>query len=777
MKSNIDTLYLLPHSHTDVGYSHDPVVAIELHDRFLDRAIALCEQTRTYPDGARFRWTVEVFSSLLHWWDNRAPADHARLRACLDRGEIDIGARYLNGTELYAPEDVAWEAAELGRMVELTGYRPSTAIQNDVNGFPLAFARNLATAGVNTLVMGLNTTMGHSPFPRCSAFQWALGDGRELLLWNGWIYNRIKTYCHLDNLGDGFLAKTDAFLASLPRDYPYDFAMTSATIGDNVGPFPALPDQVRQFNHHSPTLKLRLATFAEFATVLAPHRERLPVVAGNWPDFWTFGAGSMPQMVASLRRAQRRLRLVEQFRALGWANESGGTLTLERARRAIASACEHTYDSHTSAGEFCGTSDSLRQKAQIQVEAAVAESASMVLLRDHLTAMVADPPPAPLAVLAANPHPWPLTLDYLSERQGLLAFASSRRPEHLFQFDREPTFEALAAAGTFGRLDFTVEPQTVATAPLGALAAPTVETPATGAPLVLQAGGARLRIAAAADRSNRSDQTDQWGSLSWQPTPGVEVLDAAGPWPPFALVEERPASPFQVQGMEDMDPADAAWNPDLRFQRHSLPWPSAMRRRTDDAATALAFESDRGLLRRLAFALDARRPYTLMVDAALHFDADPTQRAYYLALPLALPGEGDCEYWIDGCGLWFEAEHGQLPNSCNSFYQAGRGIAVSRAGHTLYLASPDTTLFQFGGFTFGQTPTTRLQRQRPFVALWLYNNYWGTNFPSYSPGLLTARFRLEYRPEPFAAAAAEQLDASFDADYLTHPLATCPAPK
>jgi hypothetical protein len=96
---------------------------------------------------------------------------------------------------------------------------------------------------------------------------------------------------------------------------------------------------------------------------------------------------------------------------------------------------------------------------------------------------------------------------------------------------------------------------------------------------------------------------------------------------------------------------------------------------------------------------------------------------------------------------------------------------VSRGGQTLYIASPDTTLFLFGGFTFGQLPSTPLQREKPFVALWLYNNYWGTNFPSYSPGQARMRFRLQWRDEVFDPETARRLDETFDRDYLTHPLA------
>ena len=62
-KNQIRTIYLLPHAHTDIGYSHDPVVALELHDRFLDCAITLCEQTRGHEEFALeddFFWQFAV---------------------------------------------------------------------------------------------------------------------------------------------------------------------------------------------------------------------------------------------------------------------------------------------------------------------------------------------------------------------------------------------------------------------------------------------------------------------------------------------------------------------------------------------------------------------------------------------------------------------------------------------------------------------------------------------------------------------------------------------
>lgn len=756
----IRTLYLLPHSHTDIGYSHDPVVTLELHDRFIDRAIRLCEQTREYPLPARFRWTVEVFSSVLHWWENRGASDHQRLKLCLERGEIDIGARYLVGTELYAPEDIEWEIQELERMRDMTGFCPKVAIQNDVNGFPLACARKLQEAGVGSVMMALNTTMGHSPFARCSAFEWDLGDGRNLFAWNGWIYNRIKSFCHLNDLADKFHESADAFLAGLPDEYPYDFAVTSGTIGDNVGPFVNLPEEVRKFNERSDGIRLKIATFSEVVDRLRAADVELPTRAGHWPDFWTFGAGSVPQMVGMVRRAQRRLRLVKAFRCRGWAEESGGTLTVEDARRDIAYACEHTFDSHSSAGESCGSPDALRQKAQIQFRAAAAESSSMALLRDHLAAMAEDQPRGCLSVLVANPHEWGLKFDYLMEEEGTRKFATSRQPEHLFQFDREPTVEALADNAEFGVRDIEVAPEEMSCRPMESQPAAETEHHSPDAfPLDLESGDDSLTLDESAC------------PVSWQPVTGEECLDMESPFAPFQLIHEQPTCSFQDSEGEVMDPVDTAWNPDLEFSRRPVAGSiDVVERRQNGRRHALRVDYDHALLRRMTYRLDERYPGSLEVTGELHLSADSTRRAYYLPLPLQLSGTAPVDYWTDNCGTWFRAEDDQLPGTCNSFYHGYRGAAVSRESRTIYVMSPDVPLFQFGGLTFGQLPSVPLQRKRPFIAVWLYNNYWGTNFPSYSPGQFRFRLLLHYSPEEFDESIARRLDARFDTDFITHPV-------
>ena len=58
----IKRIYLISHTHTDIGYTDHQDTVFRQHLDFIDQAIELGEATADYPQEARYKWTCEVTS-------------------------------------------------------------------------------------------------------------------------------------------------------------------------------------------------------------------------------------------------------------------------------------------------------------------------------------------------------------------------------------------------------------------------------------------------------------------------------------------------------------------------------------------------------------------------------------------------------------------------------------------------------------------------------------------------------------------------------------------
>ena len=58
--SKVSLVYLVQHTHTDIGYTRPQTEILPEHLRYIDYALDYCDLTDGYPDDARFRWTCET---------------------------------------------------------------------------------------------------------------------------------------------------------------------------------------------------------------------------------------------------------------------------------------------------------------------------------------------------------------------------------------------------------------------------------------------------------------------------------------------------------------------------------------------------------------------------------------------------------------------------------------------------------------------------------------------------------------------------------------------
>ena len=94
-------IYLVHHTHVDIGYTAPQQVLFRRHAEFIAQALDCIAETDGYPEEARFRWTCEVswtVKNFLARCPERAEEFFRRVR----EGRIEVTGIYLQLTDLFS---------------------------------------------------------------------------------------------------------------------------------------------------------------------------------------------------------------------------------------------------------------------------------------------------------------------------------------------------------------------------------------------------------------------------------------------------------------------------------------------------------------------------------------------------------------------------------------------------------------------------------------------------------------------------------------------------
>ena len=335
----IDLIHL---SHTDYGYTDNPDIAHELHERYIDIGIDAVLENMNSKSKPTFCWTAEALCSVYEWWQDATPSRRKDLLKAVKSGQFEITAAPFNvnplhnGTQVekmlnWIPEDL-WKALQ-----------PEVAMQNDVNGFPRALVSGLLDKGVRYFWSGLNLHWGgifHTP-PH--AFWWKMPDGRKAFVWLGlpywegylffdkseWRYaQRPASNTQFRTPRPGDMLKTDEASMHAAHDvcikrlnqmleegYPYDFIAMSFTNQyrcDNDGPYLALAEFVTKWNEMGFLPHLNLTTASRSMKKMeARIGNQIDTYEGEWPDWWSFGLAAEPRALSASRQADMFLKVAQ----------------------------------------------------------------------------------------------------------------------------------------------------------------------------------------------------------------------------------------------------------------------------------------------------------------------------------------------------------------------------------------------------------------------------------------------------------------------------------
>ena len=299
------TIYLVQHTHTDIGYTRPQTEILPDHLRYIDYALDFCDQTDSLPDEARFRWTCETSWAVREYLKTRPASQIERLKRRVREGRIELAALFLNSSDLSDETSIAASLQPIKFFREM-GLPVKSAMQSDINGVPWCLTDFLPDAGIEYLNMAQNTHRALKPFNRPATFWWESPSGKRLMV------NRPEHYMWANNIG--ILSQPQTFATGLFRHledignkgYPYDhYAIQfSGYLTDNSPPSSTACKLVEEWNKTYVWPKLKLATLSEFMDYMkTEHSGELPVVRGAWPDWWMDGFGSAAIQTAYSRTA------------------------------------------------------------------------------------------------------------------------------------------------------------------------------------------------------------------------------------------------------------------------------------------------------------------------------------------------------------------------------------------------------------------------------------------------------------------------------------------
>jgi alpha-mannosidase len=769
----IDEIHLLHHSHTDLGYTDLPSTCLDLHVGYIRQALDAAEASAGLPEAARFRWTCEVLAPVAELL-RRHPAERARLLRLIAAGQVEVAGMPWNFSALLGADEwqaVLAQSAPLWRELGV-----SSIMQTDVNGLSWGVILGLARAGIRRLVMGINVYAGGRPLPPHSAFQWEGPDGSRIEVWLssgygeafGWFHEREwrrgpvprshDPWYNPPVVGDCWdaspagLAAAHALLTRRLAQgdlaaYPHRVLagqVTNQWRMDNDPPNPAMAPFVAAWNAAGLAPRLVLSTPARCSAALAASGAVLPVVRGDWTDWWADALPAMGPEVAIAERAKARTaRLPALATALG-AAVPDCTGLWERAW----SWSEHTFGSYESVP--CPWRTTTRgQEHQLMAEAHRLEEDALRSEGALLSTAAGWAPSAHAAALevldpAGLGGGWVTVPGQALRRPatGLLDPASGER----FPFEDERDAEWVPCDA-------------------GAPRPPVPRDDIWGFPVVARrawvpvSGGRRRLVlddrpqaplAASAASGEAAGWRWRWdarrGALASVQRGGRELVDAAAPWDLGAVVVR------QVDGWAPWAALDARAGLQDRWRESAPP-------ALDAHLLPSAYGFHAAWRREHPAWRDCRQELRLLPDGALALRTRIWLReelgplGLWLALPLA--GAGALSY--DGLGHPTRVGADQMPGCCGEHVAAGRWLALDDGAQRVTLDTTDTPVVSLGGI-HARSGRRAGVPDRPWLLPCLSSSWWFTNFPHTRSQLIDTRHVLRVLP----AGATPPSDGNLD---------------
>ena len=345
------TVYILPHSHNDIGYTEIQTNVEQKQMNNLLTGIDYSERTKSYPAGARFVWNLEGIYAADLFLHRMNDQQKKRFVDAVHNGGVALNGMYVNTlTGICGPEELLQLFHRGTEIAALCGSSVDAAMISDVPGYTWGTVTAMAQAGIKYFSAAPNN------FDRIGdileqwedrPFYWVGPNGKEKVL--VWIPYRGYALSH--GLPDGMSRKfVNDYMAELERkQFKYDISYIRwSGHGDNATPDMTICDFVRDWNttYTWPRFVISSTSIA-FKAFEDRYGAQLPQEKGDWTGYWEDGAGSSAYETAENRATSARMNQGEAL----WVMKNRPDFPADKDRdawRNVILYSEHTWGADVS---------------------------------------------------------------------------------------------------------------------------------------------------------------------------------------------------------------------------------------------------------------------------------------------------------------------------------------------------------------------------------------------------------------------------------------------
>jgi len=333
------SVFILPHSHVDIGYTNVQEKVLKLHMENIDESIALAEKTKDYPAGSRYKWNTEAVWVVENYLAKADESKRKRFWNAVKNGWIGVDAAYgnINTSATGARQllQMFYTGKKLGKE---NGIDIKTMFQGDVPGSSMGLSAQVAQTGVRYFLSGPNASdrIGYLAQWQDKPFYWQPPSKQQkLLFWQCQPYSigyrlkgsKIPNFFTIEDpkpyyTGNPqkYFLNPDIFnyLATLEKNaFPYNMTLVTWALSDNAPIDPELPDAVKEWNEKYVSPKLVICTTNDFfETLESNYKDKIPVITGDYTEYWTDGLGSAARETGINRNASEALQQADGVMAI-----------------------------------------------------------------------------------------------------------------------------------------------------------------------------------------------------------------------------------------------------------------------------------------------------------------------------------------------------------------------------------------------------------------------------------------------------------------------------